>query len=60
MSSVQALSKTVVNMRKDEVTLELKAVAIPDHLDILATHPSGASIHFLFTSVLGMALSCIL
>lgn len=53
VSSVQALSKIAVSMRKDEASLELKAVHIPDHLDILATHPSGANIHFLFTNVLG-------
>jgi len=53
VSSVQALAKTVVGLRKDEETLELKAVHVPDHLDVLATHPSGANVHFLITSVLG-------
>ena len=53
VSSVQALGKTVVGMRKDQASLELKAVHIPDHLDILATHPCGATVHFLVSSVLG-------
>lgn len=60
MSSVQAMGKTVVGMRKNEANLELKAVHIPDHLDILATHPSGATIHFLVSTVLGMQSCCIL
>lgn len=50
---MQALGKVVVGMRKDEASLELKAVQVPDHIDILATHPSGANVHLLITSVLG-------
>ena len=54
MSSVLALGKTVVSLRKDGDKGDLRAVHIPDHLDILAQHPSGAHVHFLFSSVLGM------
>lgn len=53
MSSVFALSKTVVSVRKDTGSGDLKAVHIPDHLDVLATHPTGANVHFLITTVLG-------
>jgi predicted dehydrogenase len=53
VTSVQALGKTVVSLRKDGDKGDLKAVHIPDHLDILAQHPSGAHVHFLFSSVLG-------
>ena len=57
VSSVQALGKTVVGLRKDQAGGQLKAVQVPDHLDVLATHPSGGNVHFLISSVLGKSLS---
>jgi predicted dehydrogenase len=52
--SVMAMGKTVVRQRKDLNTGKMKAIKIPDHLDIIAEMECGAQAHFGISDVTGM------
>ena len=51
---VCALGKTLVERRPDPVTGDLRRVAIPEHLDVLADLRNGAQAHLQFSSVTGL------
>lgn len=51
---VTALTKTFIKMRRDEEGL-LKAVRVPDHIDVVADMVSGAQLHLQVSSVAGLA-----
>jgi predicted dehydrogenase len=51
---VTAMGKTFVNMRKDADGV-LKAVRIPDHLDVIARMACGAQLHMQISGVTGLA-----
>ncbi|MFN3974887.1 MAG: Gfo/Idh/MocA family protein [Dehalococcoidia bacterium] len=53
-SKVMAMSKVVVKQRKDADGI-LRAVEVPDHLDILCEFASGALGHMRFSAVTGLA-----
>jgi len=50
---VMAMGQTVVKMRQDERG-RMKAVRIPDHLDIMAEMACGAQAHFQLSSLTGL------
>jgi len=50
---VQAMGKTFVKMRKNADGM-MKAVRIPDHVDVIAEMACGAQAHFQVSSVTGM------
>jgi predicted dehydrogenase len=52
--AVTALTKTFVKTRKDE-SGHVKAVRIPDHIDVLADMASGAQLHIQVSAVTGLA-----
>ncbi len=54
VSKVMAMTKTAVNQRKDD-TGRLRAVTVPDHVDILADMACGAQAHLRFSSITGLA-----
>ena len=51
---VSAMGKTFVKMRKDEHGL-MRAVRIPEHLDVIAEMACGAQAHMQFSQVTGLA-----
>jgi len=51
---VTAMGKTFVTMRKDEAGM-LRAVRIPEHLDVVADMACGAQAHFQISSVTGLS-----
>ena len=51
---VTAMTKTVVRQRRDAEG-RLRAVEIPDHLDVVAEMACGAQLHMLMSAVAGMA-----
>jgi len=52
---VTAMGKTFVKTRLDPVTGEMRAIRIPDHLDVIATLECGAQAHIGLSSVAGLA-----
>jgi len=52
-SRVMAMGKTVVKMRCDAETAALRAVEVPDHVDVLADMACGAQAHLQFSAVCG-------
>lgn len=52
---VMAMTKTAVKQRKDETTGRMRAVTVPDHVDILADMVCGAQAHLRFSAVTGLA-----
>ncbi|HEU0006620.1 MAG TPA: Gfo/Idh/MocA family oxidoreductase [Terriglobia bacterium] len=52
--SVRAMTRVSVRQRKDSSGL-IKAVSVPDHVDILAEMACGAQAHFQFSAVTGLA-----
>jgi predicted dehydrogenase len=52
---VMAMTKTTVKQRKDAITGRLRAVTVPDHVDILADMACGAQAHLRFSAVTGLA-----
>jgi predicted dehydrogenase len=54
VDQVMAMTKTVVKQRKDAEG-RLRAVTVPDHVDILAGLTSGAQAHLRFSAATGLA-----
>jgi predicted dehydrogenase len=54
-ASVMAMGKVYVKMRHDPHSGALKAVRIPEHVDIIADMICGAQAHFSISSVTGLA-----
>ena len=52
---VCAMGKTFVKMRRDPHTGLLRAIRIPDHLDVIADLECGAQAHIWLSSVAGLA-----
>lgn len=52
-TSVMAMGQTVVKMRTDPATGELRPADVPDHVDILAAMACGAQAHLVFSAVSG-------
>ena len=52
-SRVVAMGKTFVKMRLDPDTGEMRAVRIPEHLDVIADMECGAQVHFGLSQVSG-------
>jgi len=52
--SVRAMTRVSVKKRKDSSGL-IKAISVPDHVDILAEMACGAQAHFQFSAVTGLA-----
>jgi predicted dehydrogenase len=53
-TSVMARGKTFVRMRRD-ASGTMRAVRVPEHLDVIADMACGAQAHFQFSSVSGLA-----
>lgn len=53
--SVMAMGKTFVTMRPDAESGVMKAVHVPDHINIIADMACGAQAHLMISSVAGMA-----
>jgi len=51
---VEAMGKTFIKMRRDQRTGELKAIKIPEHLNVLAEMACGALASFSFSSITGL------
>jgi predicted dehydrogenase len=51
---VTAVAKTFQKMRKDEAGV-MRAIRVPDHVDILADLACGAQLHMQFSAVTGLA-----
>ena len=51
---VMAMGKTLVKTRQDPQRGTLRAVRIPDHLDVIADMACGAQAHFSFSQVTGL------
>lgn len=58
-NQVTAMGQTVVKMRKDWATGNLKAVQVPDHIDVLARMACGAQAHIVISAVAGEKLRTI-
>lgn len=52
---VKAMGKTVVKMRRDPQSGDMKAITIPDHLYVLADMACGALANFSFSNVTGLS-----
>ena len=52
---VMALGKTYVKMRQDPKSGAMRAVRIPEHLDVIADMACGAQAHFALSQVSGLA-----
>ena len=53
---VMAMGKTFVRMRQDSPGGRMRAVRMPDHLDVIADMACGAQAHLTFSQVTGLAL----
>ena len=53
-SQVMALGNVVVPQRRDPATGQMRAVQVPEHLDILATMRDGAQAHLQFSTLHGL------
>jgi predicted dehydrogenase len=51
---VTAMGRTFVNLRQDNERGELRAVSVPDHLDVVAAMACGAQAHFGLSAVSGL------
>jgi predicted dehydrogenase len=54
-TQVVAMGKTFVKMRMDPQSGTMRAVRIPDHIDVIANMACGAQAHFLVSSVAGLS-----
>ncbi len=54
-TTVMAMGKTFVRMRRDEERERMVAVRIPEHLDIIGDMACGAQLHMQVSSVTGLA-----
>ena len=52
---VVAVGRTAIRMRRDAETGELRAVGVPDHLDVVAEMACGAQAHFGLSRLSGLA-----
>ena len=50
---VTALGQTVIKMRQDSVTGQLRTAQVPDHVDVLARMACGAQAHIVISAVAG-------
>ena len=50
---VTALGQTVIKMRQDPATGQLRTAQVPDHVDVLARMACGAQAHMVISAVAG-------